>query len=76
MLSCRYKIIVVLVAGILLLSALAIYAKEEPKEVQLKVAILHIGPIEDYGWTYEGYLGAQEMAEELPYVKLSEREEA
>jgi len=76
MLSCRYKIIVVLVAGVLLLSALAIYAKEEPKEVQLKVAILHFGPIGDYGWTYEAHLGAEKMAEALPYVKLSERENA
>jgi len=40
------------------------------------VAILHIGLIGDYGWTYEGHLGAEKMAEELPYVKLSEREEA
>ena len=41
-----------------------------------KVALLHIGPIGDYGWTYEGHSGAQEMAQELPYVEISEREEA
>jgi basic membrane lipoprotein Med (substrate-binding protein (PBP1-ABC) superfamily) len=47
--------------------------KDLPK---LKVAVLHFGPIGDYGWTYEAHLGAQKMAEELPYVELSEREEA
>ena len=75
MLSCKSKV-AVLMAVVLLLPALAVYAKEEPKEVQLKVAILHFGPIGDYGWTYEGHLGAEKMAEELPYVKLSEREDA
>jgi basic membrane protein A len=43
---------------------------------KLRVAILHIGPIEDLGWTYEGHLGAEEMAYELPYVELVERENA
>ena len=41
-----------------------------------KMALLHIGSIGDYGWTYEGHSGAQEMAQELPYVEISEREEA
>jgi basic membrane lipoprotein Med (substrate-binding protein (PBP1-ABC) superfamily) len=42
----------------------------------LKVAMLHYGPIGDYGWTYEGHIGVQEMAAALPYVELAEREEA
>jgi len=41
-----------------------------------KVALLHIGPIGDYGWTHKAHLGAQAMAEALPYVELSEKEEA
>jgi basic membrane protein A len=48
----------------------------EEREPVLKVAVLHFGPIGDYGWTYEAHLGAQQMAEELPYVELSERDEA
>ena len=48
----------------------------EEREDELKVAVLHIGPIGDYGWTYEGHLGAQAMTEELPFVELSEMEEA
>ena len=48
----------------------------EERETELKVAVLHTSPIEDYGWTYEAHLGAQAMAEALPYVELSEREEA
>ena len=48
----------------------------EEREPGLKVAVLHIGPIDDYGWTYEAHLGAQAMAEALPYVELSEKEEA
>ena len=41
---------------------------------ELRVAVLHIGPIGDLGWTYEGHLGAEKMADELPYVELAERE--
>jgi len=48
----------------------------EGREPVLKVAVLHFGPIGDYGWTYEAHLGAQAMAEALPYVELSERVEA
>jgi len=48
----------------------------EEREPEQEVAVLHIGPIGDYGWTYEGHLGAQQMAEELPYVEISEGEEA
>ena len=47
----------------------------EEREDELKVAVLHIGPIDDYGWTYKAHLGAQAMAEALPYVELSEKEE-
>ncbi len=75
MLVCKPKVVAILMAVVLLLPPLAGCAKEE-KEPQFKVAVLHIGPIEDYGWTYEGHLGAQRMAEVLPYVELSEREEA
>ena len=46
------------------------------REPVLKVALLDLSLIGDYGWTYEGHLGAQRMAKALPYVKLSEREDA
>jgi len=66
-----------MITVILLLPTLLGCAKvAETKEPAQKVAVLHIGPIEDYGWTYEAHLGAQKIAEELPYVELSEREEA
>jgi basic membrane protein A len=48
----------------------------EKQESKLKVALLHFGDIGDYGWTYEAHLGAQQAAESLPYVELSEREDA
>ncbi len=48
----------------------------EEREPVLKIAVLHIGPIGDYGWTYEAHLGAQRMADALPYVELSEEENA
>ncbi len=57
--------------------AFAGWADEVKKALWVKkVAVLYFGPIGDYGWTYEGHLGAQAMAEALPYVELSEREEA
>jgi len=68
----KIRVVAVLTIVILLLMTLPGCVKEE----KLKVAVLHIGPIGDYGWTNEGHLGAQAMAEALPYVKLSEREEA
>jgi basic membrane lipoprotein Med (substrate-binding protein (PBP1-ABC) superfamily) len=40
----------------------------------LKVAILHLGPISDHGWTFEGHQGATRMVETLPAVHLDERE--
>ncbi len=41
---------------------------------EFEVAVLHYGPIGDYGWTYEAHKGAQEMAQSLSYIKLEERE--
>ena len=78
MISYKAKLGTVLIAAILLMAALSICAKKEIKETwtNLKVAVLQIGPVGDYGWTYEGHLGAQRMAEKLPYVELSEREKA
>ena len=43
---------------------------------ELKVALLDYGPIGDHGWTFEGHAGAAKMAQKLPYVNLSERENA
>ena len=69
----KIRVISILMTVILLLATLPGCIEEEER---LKVAVLYIGPIGDYGWTYEGHLGAQRMAGELPYVELSEREEA
>ncbi len=73
MLGYKVRIVAILVVLALLLPSLAgcSCTREE-----MKVAVLHIGSIEDYGWTYEGHLGAQAMAEELSYVELSEKENA
>jgi len=76
MLNCRSKVVAILMAMALLLPVLAGYAKEESREIRLKVAVLHLGLIGDYGWTYEGHLGAQGIAKAFPYVKLSEKEKA
>ena len=46
------------------------------REPKLKVAVLEIGIVEDYGWTYKFHKGAKEMAEILPFVELSEKENA
>jgi basic membrane protein A and related proteins len=43
---------------------------------ELKVALLDAGPIGDHGYTYEGHMSAVKMAKKLPYVNLSERENA
>ncbi len=43
---------------------------------ELNVALLDFGPIGDHGWTYEAHAGASRMAKALPYVNLSERENA
>jgi basic membrane protein A len=45
-------------------------------EPKLRVAVLHFSIVEDLGWTYEGHLGAEKMAQELPYVELTEQEDA
>jgi len=67
----KIRVISILMTVILLLATLPGCIEEEER---LKVAVLHFGPIGDYGWTYEAHLGAQKMAEALPYVELSERE--
>ena len=43
---------------------------------ELNVTLIVTGPIGSYGWAYEGHVGASKMAQELPYVKLSEIENA
>ncbi len=42
----------------------------------LNVTLLDFGPVGDHGWTYEAHVGASEMARNLSYVNLSERENA
>ncbi len=69
----KIRVISLLMTVIFLLATIPGCIEEEER---LKVAVLYIGPIGDYGWTYEGHLGAQRMAGELPFVELSEREEA
>jgi branched-chain amino acid transport system substrate-binding protein len=46
------------------------------REPELKVAVLHNGPVDDYGWTWAGYRGAEAMADALPYVALLQKEGA
>ena len=73
----KSKFVTVFIAIILLLSGLLGCAKvEETGGTEQKVAVLHFGPIGDYGWTYEAHSGAQAMAEALSYIELSERENA
>jgi basic membrane protein A and related proteins len=43
---------------------------------ELNVTLLDYGPAGDHGWTYEAHMGASKMAQKLPYVNLSERENA
>lgn len=43
---------------------------------ELRVALLDFGPVGDHGWTYEAHVGASRMAQKLPYVSLSETENA
>ncbi|RZB28969.1 MAG: hypothetical protein AEth_01573 [Candidatus Argoarchaeum ethanivorans] len=69
----KIAVTLVLVAVLLIVVSSFLWEEREPK---LEVAVLHIGPIGDYGWTYEAHLGAQGMADALPYVELSERKEA
>lgn len=62
--------------AILLLVSTSGWSEDKDAEPKLRIAVLHIGPIEDLGWTYEGHLGAEKMVQELPYVELVERENA
>jgi basic membrane protein A len=55
----RIRVISILMTVILLLATLPGCIEEEER---LNVAVLYIGPIGDYGWTYEGHLGAQREA--------------
>jgi uncharacterized protein YjbI with pentapeptide repeats/basic membrane lipoprotein Med (substrate-binding protein (PBP1-ABC) superfamily) len=45
-------------------------------KTKLNVVLLDFGPIGDHGWTYEAHVGAAKMTEKLPYVNLTERENA
>jgi len=71
----RFYILAISAAILLLVSASGSF-EDEDAEPKLRIAILHIGPIEDLGWTYEGHFGAEKMVQELPYVELVERENA
>ncbi len=46
------------------------------KKTELNVTLLDFGPVGDHGWTYEAHVGASEMAQNLSFVNLSERENA
>ena len=43
---------------------------------ELRMAMLHYGPIEDAGWTYQGYVAAQKLAAALPWIVVEEVEDA
>jgi len=43
---------------------------------EVRVAMLHYGPIEDAGWTYQGSVAAQKLAAALPWIDLVEVEDA
>jgi basic membrane protein A len=68
--------------GVLLLAGLAVLSLTSPVSAKgegsgvPRVAFLYIGPIGDFGWTYEGHLGAQSLAKELPFVEVIEKENA
>ncbi len=63
----KIVLIVLLVAALLTLSIPGSAVEDQ------KVAVLYIGSIGDYGWTYEGHQGVRNMAEKLPGIELSER---
>jgi basic membrane protein A len=42
----------------------------------LRVAMLHYGPIEDAGWTYQGHVATQRLAQAFPSVIVEEVEDA
>ncbi|MEA1959502.1 MAG: hypothetical protein U9N44_07615 [Chloroflexota bacterium] len=68
----RKAVIAVLSMAMLLLPAFAGCGGEDES---IKVAVIQIGAAEDYGWTYEGHLGAEGMSDTLSYVVLSESED-
>lgn len=70
------KISAVLIVIIIVLITPGCIRDDETKGPELKVAVLHIGSIENHGWAYEAHLGAQGVAEALPHVELSERKNA
>lgn len=41
-----------------------------------RVAMLHYGPMGDSGWTYQGHMAVQRLAEVLPWVIVEEVEDA
>jgi basic membrane protein A len=43
---------------------------------EVRVAILHYGPIEDAGWTYQGHVAAEALQERFTWVELEEVEDA
>jgi len=51
-------------------------ANSSSGESELNVTLLDFGPVGDHGWTYEAHVGAFEMARNLSFVNLSERENA
>jgi len=49
---------------------------DEAKITTVRMAMLHYGPIEDAGWTYQGHIAAQLVASMFPWVELEEVEDA
>ena len=49
---------------------------DSSEKTELNVTLLDFGPVGDHGWTYEAHMGASKMTQKLPYVILSERENA
>ena len=43
---------------------------------EVRMAMLHYGPIEDAGWTYQGYVAAQKLAETFAWLAVEEVEDA
>ncbi|VVB72799.1 ABC transporter substrate-binding protein PnrA-like protein [uncultured archaeon] len=54
----------------------AAVVNESSKISELNVTLLDFGPVGDHGWTYEAHVGASKMSGMLPYVNLSEKENA
>jgi len=45
-------------------------------EAPLQVALLHYGPIEDAGWTYQGHVAAEALDRQFDWIELEEFEDA